>query len=265
MRRPRCNRSFRLVEQRLFGQDRGEIGVRHAALQIGIGDRCAISDFQLFAGDEALAAYRDIMNYERPDSTIADLNRRLRKSAIENGSALRDKTKDYRPQVEYPRDNPLANSLRDIASVIWANLGARGFSVSLGGFDTHKNQNQNNLHAYLLKTFSDAVAVFYNDLRAQNLSQNVLLLTISDFGGGPKRTPTGEPITAMRNCCFVIGDRVRKGMWGVYPCLESSQLVFDQNLDVTVDYRAVFATILARHFDIDPKPIVGVSEMLGFL
>ena len=54
-------------------------------------------------------------------------------------------------------------------------------------------------------------------------------------------------------------------MWGVYPSLEPGKLVFDQNLDVTVDYRAVFATILARHFDVDPRPVVGVSQTLGFL
>lgn len=225
----------------------------------------AISDFQLFAGDEALAAYREIMNYERPDSQVAELNRSLRKSAIENGNALRDKTKDYRPRVEYPRDNPLANSLRDIASVIWANLGARGFSVSLGGFDTHKEQNRNNFHAGLLKTFSDAVAAFYNDLRAQTLSQNVVILTISDFGRRPEENSDRGTDHGYANCCFVIGDRVRKGMWGVYPSLEPSKLVFDQNLDVTVDYRAVFATILARHFDVDPRLVVGVSQTLGFL
>jgi uncharacterized protein (DUF1501 family) len=225
----------------------------------------AISDFQLFAGNEALAAYREIMEYERPDSTIAELNRRLRKSAIENGNALRDKTKDYRPRVEYPRDNLLANSLRDIASVIWANLGARGFSVSLGGFDTHKEQNRNNFHPVLLKTFSDAVAAFWNDLRAHNLSRKVVFLTISDFGRRPEENSDRGTDHGYANCCFVIGDRVRKGMWGVYPSLESEELVFDQNLAVTVDYRAVFATILARHFDIDPKPMVGVAETLGFM
>src|SRR5262249_42811285 len=136
---------------------------------------------------------------------------------------------------------------------------------SLGGFDTHKDQNRNNFHFALLKTLSDATAAFYNDLRAQNISQKVVILTISDFGRRPEENSDHGTDHGYANCCFVIGDRVRQGMWGLYPSLTSSKLVFNQNLDVTVDYRTVLATILARHFDVDPKPIVGVSQTLGFL
>jgi len=93
----------------------------------------------------------------------------------------------------------------------------------------------------------------------------VIILTISDFGRRPEENADRGTDHGYANCCFVIGDRVKKGMWGVYPSLESGKLVFDQNLDVTVDYRSVYATILARHFDLDPKPIVGVSEAIGFM
>ncbi len=51
-------------------------GPRQRPLSLG-----AISEFQLFAGDVALVAYREIMEIERPDSAIAELNRSLRKSA----------------------------------------------------------------------------------------------------------------------------------------------------------------------------------------
>ncbi|MDX2029736.1 MAG: DUF1501 domain-containing protein [Blastocatellia bacterium] len=225
----------------------------------------ALSEFQLYAGDEALRAYRDIMEIPRPDAPIAELNRSLRKGAIDNGNVLRERTRGYRPLVEYPRDNPLGDSLRDIAAVIWARLGARGFSVALGGFDTHKNQGVTYFHHSLLKTFSDAVAAFYNDLRAQGLSRNVVILTVSDFGRRPEENVDRGTDHGYANCCFVIGDAVKKGIWGIYPSLESSKLVFDQNLDMTVDYRAVYATILARHFDLDPQPLVGVGQTLGFM
>lgn len=224
-----------------------------------------ITDFQLLAGDVALAAYRDLMEYERPDSPVAEFNRTQRKTAINSGSSLRERTKDYKPAVAYPANNRLADNLRDVASVIWANLGARGFSVALGGFDTHKGQNQNNLHAVLLKTFSDAVTAFYNDLRAQNLSRNVIILTLSDFGRRPEENSELGTDHGYANCCFVIGDKVKPGMHGIYPSLESAKLVFEQNLDITVDYRAVLATILAKHMDVDPKPVVGVSEVMGFI
>lgn len=235
-------------------------GAENRPLSLG-----ALSEFQLYAGNEALRAYREIMEIERPDSPIAELNRALRKDAIDNGNVLREKTRGYRPKVEYPRDNPLGDSLRDIAAVIWGKLGARGFSVALGGFDTHKEQNGNFFHLGLLKTFSDAVAAFYRDLRAQGLSRSVIILTVSDFGRRPEENSDGGTDHGYANCCFVVGDEVKKGIWGIYPSLESSKLVFDQNLDMTVDYRAVFATILARHFNLDPLPLVGVSQTLGFM
>ncbi len=235
-------------------------GPRNRPLSLG-----ALSEFQLYAGDEALRAYREIMEFARPDSPVAELNRTLRKDAIDNGNVLRERTRNYRPKVEYPRDNPLADSLRDVAAVIWGRLGARGFSVVLGGFDTHKNQDASFFHAGLLRTFSDAVTAFYKDLREQGLSRDVVILTISDFGRRPEENSDKGTDHGYANCCFVIGDGVKKGIWGIYPSLESSKLVFEQNLDVTVDYRAVYATILARHFNLDPQPLVGVSQTLGFL
>jgi hypothetical protein len=235
-------------------------GAKNRPISLG-----TLTDFQLLAGDIALAAYRDLMDYERPDSAIAEFNSTQRKTAIDSGNFLRERTKNYKPAVAYPNNNRLADSLRDVASVIWANLGARGFSVALGGFDTHKGQNENNLHAFLLKTFSDAVTAFYNDLRAQNLSRNVIIATLSDFGRRPEENSDLGTDHGYANCCFVIGDKVKPGMYGRYPSLESSKLVFDRNLDITVDYRAVLATILAKHMDVDPKPVVGVNEVMGFL
>jgi uncharacterized protein (DUF1501 family) len=117
----------------------------------------------------------------------------------------------------------------------------------------------------LLKLFSDAVTAFYRDLRAHGLSQKVVCVTSSDFGRRPEENANRGTDHGYANVCFVIGDRVKKGMWGQYPSLEREKLVFGENLDVTTDYRAVFATILARHLDVDPQPVVGVSQTLGFM
>jgi uncharacterized protein (DUF1501 family) len=65
---------------------------------------------------------------------------------------------------------------------------------------------------------------------------------------------------------FVIGNAVRGGVYGEYPGLDESDLVLDGNLATTVDYRSVYATILARFFDTDPVPILeGTFPTLGLL
>ncbi len=236
------------------------LGNLHRPFSLG-----SIADIQLLAGGESLAAYPDVLKIERPDSQIAELNRTLRRQAIETGGAIREMTRNYQPRAQYPAENALAGALQDVARVIRAKMGGRAFSVALGGFDTHRGQNANNFHFVLLKLFSDAVTAFYRDLRAQGLSQRVVCVTISDFGRRPEENILRGTDHGYANVCFVIGDKVKKGIWGQYPSLEREKLVFDGNPDVTTDYRAVFATILARHMDIDPKPIVGVSETLGFM
>src|SRR6185369_4044681 len=57
----------------------------------------------------------------------------------------------YQPSASYP-GNPFAASLRNVAALIAAGLPTRVYFVSLGGFDTHSNQA--NQQANLLTTLS---------------------------------------------------------------------------------------------------------------
>ncbi|KHT63243.1 hypothetical protein RJ45_12555 [Photobacterium gaetbulicola] len=54
------------------------------------------------------------------------------------------------------------------------------FFVGLGGFDTHKDQA--GTHAALLGQVSDALVAFYQEMKAQGLSDKVTAFTMSDFG-----------------------------------------------------------------------------------
>ncbi|MGF1683746.1 DUF1501 domain-containing protein [Photobacterium minamisatsumaniensis] len=58
--------------------------------------------------------------------------------------------------------------------------GRQVFFLGLGGFDTHKDQADK--HAALLGEVSDAIAAFYTEMKAQDLSENVTTFTMSDFG-----------------------------------------------------------------------------------
>ncbi|MGF1766414.1 DUF1501 domain-containing protein [Enterovibrio makurazakiensis] len=54
------------------------------------------------------------------------------------------------------------------------------FYVSIGGFDTHDNQV--NRQDELMKEFSEAIAGFYEALEAEELTDNVMTFTMSEFG-----------------------------------------------------------------------------------
>jgi len=218
-------------------------------------------------GTPELAAYTDIMAIRRGDSAIAELNRSVRQDALTNSQTVQDSTANYHP-VTYPNTG-LANQLKQVAQLIWANLGVRAFSVSTGGFDTHQAQNTGSStpHNTLLQNFSDAVSAFYNDLKSLGLQQNVVMLTISDFGRRPNENSDIGTDHGYGSVSFAIGDPVKGGVWGNYPSLASNKLVFGGNLDVTTDYRSMFATVLANLYDTDPLPIVGMdmSQSLAFI
>ena len=52
--------------------------------------------------------------------------------------------------------------------------------VTLGGFDTHANQEEE--HQTLLNNLSSAVKLFFDDLGATGQDQDVLAMTFSEFG-----------------------------------------------------------------------------------
>ena len=52
--------------------------------------------------------------------------------------------------------------------------------VTLGGFDTHANQEEE--HQTLLNSLSSAVKLFFDDLGATGQDQDVLAMTFSEFG-----------------------------------------------------------------------------------
>jgi uncharacterized protein (DUF1501 family) len=64
----------------------------------------------------------------------------------------------------------------------------------------------------------------------------------------------------------VVGSGVKGGVYGQYPSLVEEDFVFDGNLNVTTDFRSVYATVLARFLGADPQPVLGGQfPLLGFL
>ncbi len=82
--------------------------------------------------------------------------------------------------------NPVAQQLQVVARMIEASgtagIGAKRqvFFVSMGGFDTHDNQNRN--HANLMAQLSHALGYFDTTLGAMGARNNVTAFTASDFG-----------------------------------------------------------------------------------
>jgi len=164
---------------------------------------------------------------------------------------LRTALGKYQSTVQYPK-SPIAENLKGIAQVKLADLGTRVFYTSHGTFDTHATQLP--AHAKLWQEVSEGVAAFFDDLRAHDAADDVLMLVWSEFGRRVKDNGAGTDHGA-GSVAFVLGDRVTGGMYGEYPSLKKDDLTLG-NLKYNVDFRSTYASVLDRWMNIDAQPIV---------
>jgi uncharacterized protein (DUF1501 family) len=130
-------------------------------------------------------------------------------------------------------------------------------------FDTHANQAVG--HSGLLQNTSINVDSFMSDLRQLNISDNIITLIYSEFGRRAIDNGSGTD-HGTGGIAFVIGEKVKGGLYGEYPSLEPRKLEEGGNLQHSVDFRAVYTTVLERWMGLDAKPIVGGSfETLDFI
>jgi uncharacterized protein (DUF1501 family) len=116
----------------------------------------------------------------------------------------------------------LGNQLRAVAKVIEqrATLGHSArqvFFVSIGGFDTHSNQQGG--HPGLMTQISQAMTAFYNFTVAASVANSVTAFTMSDFGRTFKSNGSGTD-HAWGAHALVLGGAVNgQRMYGAYPNL----------------------------------------------
>jgi uncharacterized protein (DUF1501 family) len=151
--------------------------------------------------------------------------------------------------VSYP-DNDLANQLKTVARLISGDLGTKIYMVRISGFDTHDAQVQGSgdvtgRHYSLLSNLSESVSAFMSDLESQNLADDLVGLTFSEFGrkaaeNGNYGTDHGE-IAPM----FVFGKPIQGGVSGNNPDLSEATSNNNYQLKtVQFDYRQTFGTLL---------------------
>ncbi|GAL69755.1 DUF1501 domain-containing protein [Jejuia pallidilutea] len=151
--------------------------------------------------------------------------------------------------VSYP-DTDLANQLKTVARLISGDLESKVFMVRISGFDTHNAQVQGpgdilGRHYPLLEELSGAVKAFVDDMDSQNLGDDIVGVTFSEFGrkaaeNGNLGTDHGE-IAPM----FVFGKPVAGGVSGTNP--DISEATSSNNFQIQTvqyDYRQTFATLL---------------------
>lgn len=172
------------------------------------------------------------------------------------------KQSKVRPSTaQYPNTN-LGKDLQTIASLIYSDINTKVYYVSLGSFDTHVNQQQQQQR--LFKEMNDAVGAFVKDLKANNRFNDVLLFTFSEFGRRVSQNASGGTDHGTANSMFLIGGGLKeKGMINGLPDLTD----LDQgDLKYKIDFKNVYATILNQWLNADDEKILGKKfDQLKFI
>jgi len=173
--------------------------------------------------------------------------------ALEGADRLKEAPAKYSSDVEYA-DNSIAKSLRDVVRVHTAGLGTRIFYTSHGGYDTHSNGMPT--HPKLLTELSGAIMDFFQDLKGQDASEEVVMLVFTEFGRLMQDNGSGTD-HGSGGGAFIIGDRVKGGLYAEYPSLDPSQWENGEDLKHTIDFRGIYATLLEQWMGVEAGPIVG--------
>lgn len=161
-------------------------------------------------------------------------------------------------QEAYPQ-NSFGKQLRNVAQFINSGLDTKVFYTSLGGFDTHANQQ--NKQKRLLSQYAESVSAFVKDLKRSETFEDTLILTFSEFGRRVKQNAANGTDHGAANNVFVIGKSLKKA--GFYNNL-SSLADLDDNGDIkyTVDFRWVYATILLKWMNVSSEGIIPSEQKL---
>jgi len=194
-----------------------------------------------------LAAAHHAAEHERP----VDYLYKTMSETLSSADYIYEQSKQRPSSGTYPQTE-LGRNLKIIASLILSDINTKVYYVSLGSFDTHVNQQQQQLR--LFKELDEAVAAFVKDLKNNNRFNDVLLFTFSEFGRRVSQNASGgtDHGTA-NNMFFVSGGLKQKGILNQMPDLTNLD---EGDLKYQVDFKNVYATVLNKWLDADDEKIL---------
>jgi uncharacterized protein (DUF1501 family) len=139
-----------------------------------------------------------------------------------------------------------------VAQCVEAGVATRAYSVSLGGFDTHADERQ--LQEILLGQVDTAVTSFVDRMAKTEEGRKVVVAVYSEFGRRVRANASEGTDHGTASNVFLLGAGVRGGLRGEAPSLTDLD---DGDLKYGIDFRDVYATLVADVLGADPAPVLG--------
>jgi uncharacterized protein (DUF1501 family) len=195
--------------------------------------------------------FKDINASHKSGEETADYLYKTMSETLSSADYIFQQSKLHTSAETYP-NSELGKDLKTIASLILSDINTKLYYVSLGSFDTHVNQD--NQQKRLFTEFSDAIKAFSADLKKNNRFDDVLMFTFSEFGRRVSQNASGGTDHGTANNIFLIsGGLKEKGIINPMPDLSDLQ---DGDLKYKIDFKSVYATVLNKWLSVDDKAIL---------
>ncbi|MFM7537200.1 MAG: DUF1501 domain-containing protein [Acidimicrobiales bacterium] len=175
----------------------------------------------------------------------ADALARIDVDLLDVGRTVAPSFRPALPADRVERDFVLAGRLLN------AGLGIRVLGVSMGDFDSHAGQPA--MHDTRMRQLDAGLRSFFATLTPA-VAARVTVMTVSEFGRTPRANTSQGTDHGTASCAFVLGASVTGGRYGSPPSLTTlnrGQLVH------TVDFRSLYATVLAGVLGADADAVLG--------
>ena len=180
---------------------------------------------------------------------------------MESADYIYAHSKTFKSQRIYPANN-FGNRLKTISELICSGCDSSIYYISLPGFDTHVAQKGQQKRA--LKSLSDGLAVFCQDLKENDKFNDTVIMTFSEFGRRVAQNASLGTDHGTANNIYVIGGKLAKP--GIYNPMADLQNLDDGDLIYTTDFRQVYATMLDKVLGVDSEKVLGKKfDLMNFV
>ena len=216
------------------------------------------AQFTRGAAAEEQAALRALAGGAAPSNATEEFLFGVASSAQHAEQRVHAACAGYHPPVDY---GLVRFGLDRVAALIANNFATRIYYVSFphNAFDTHVYQMDT--HVRLLTYVSDHIGAFMTDMQRLGRSDDVTVMVFSEFGRRVGENANLGTDHGTAGPVFVIGARVRGGQFGAMPSLADLD---DGNLRYTVDFRRIYATLIAQWMDYADTAAVLRQEFAAF-
>ena len=207
-------------------------------------------------GRKGLYQSRPLLDQGEPNPTATDNTSlqfldQVAQSARQASVQVREAWRQYKTPIDY---GILPMDLPKVAAMIHARMPTRIYHTAYrhNAFDTHVHQAEQ--HQRMLTYVSDGVAGFLQDMKRIGRDKDVTLMVYSEFGRRPAENTSLGTDHGTANHVYLIGQPVKGGHYGQAP--DWTRLNADGNLNHTVDFRRVYATVMQQWMGADSAALL---------